>query len=172
MTVIYQQNATLLQKIFSDPHAIRLPLYHMLMKNISSLVSISTDLGKCNCHDAAAFMHFLNKPYIKGVDEYALQYNSSKEWIDYFYTQHSIWDGVSDIPAGKVIGFHNPQNISSHNGVFHSAFSIGGTKVRAVNSLTLGNGWKTADLTQSIQLNADGSMAYNGAPVVVYISDR
>ena len=172
MTVIYQQNSELLEKIFSEPPSIRLPLYNMLIKNISNLVSISTDLGKCNCHDVAAFMHFLKTPYITDLDKNALQQNSSKEWIDYFYTQYKIWDGISAIPAGKVIGFHNPQNTISHNGVFHSAFSMGGTLVRAVNSLTLGNGWKTADLTQSIQINANGTMDYNGASVVVYISDR
>lgn len=171
MTVISQNNIKLLTTLFNDSHAVRLNMHNLLLKNISTLVSIKDDLGKGNCHDAAAFMHFLKKPHITGVDEYALHNHSSKDWISYFYTQFSLWDGTSSIPSGKVIGFHNPQNNISHLGVFHSAYSIGGTKVRAVNSLDLGNGWKSVDLLDAIQ-NINGSLFYNNAPVEVYISNR
>jgi hypothetical protein len=87
------------------------------------------------CYDVVAFVRFLLGARIAPND---LINTSAQAWKAKFNFQHGPqWDGRSPIPRGTAIGFARDNDKQ----VFHTALAVGGTEVRGVNGLTLGNGW-------------------------------
>lgn len=170
MTVYNNNNSVLIDGLNS---AIRINQANLLMKNIGTFNSLSDLLNNgAVCHDAAALIHFLKKPHLSAHDLYCLKHYNTKEWIHYFYTFHTEWDGISDIPAGKVIGFFKDTHTWIPMKITHSAIAVGGTKFRGINGKSLGESWSQVSDLKTVLTFTQNGMEHDGTIVKVLISDK
>jgi hypothetical protein len=117
------------------------------------------------CYDAAAFVRYLLTSKITPAD--LLNINGQNWKGKFTFTDGKKWDGKSPIPTGTAVGFYRLIDKT----VFHTAISIGGTSIRAVNGGRLGIGWQSVDLKAVLKSpNPDGSFDYDNTKINVYLS--
>ena len=116
------------------------------------------------CYDAVAFLLYLQGD---GITTMELEAISGKDWVSKFKFS-SQWDGSSNIPEGKAIGFYRVIDDKT----FHAAVAIGGTEIRAINGLHLGVSWLVpVNLKDVLTVkNPDGTFNYDGTKIRVYLS--
>ncbi|BAZ78769.1 DUF4157 domain-containing protein [Sphaerospermopsis kisseleviana CS-549] len=115
------------------------------------------------CYDAVAYVQ-----YLRGcINPEQLLNINAQGWIDVLnFASGNIWNGES-IEKGKAIGFYRLVDQK----FFHAAISVGGTTIRAINGLLLGNGWGTADLANVLKpTEQNGIYLYDKTQIQVYIS--
>ncbi len=138
------------------------------------LLAGKQEINKYNlgiCHDAVCFTLFLLGSKITPNELIDLRGQAWLPKLD--YEKGTLWDGKSDIPAGKAIGFYRLKAIIEGMNIFHSAISTGGTKIRGVNAHGLTPGWSVeGDLKKALGApDKDGCFMYDGAKIKVYISN-
>ncbi len=89
------------------------------------------------CHDAVIFTRFLLGA---NITRNQLMNMNGIGWLNQLnYLNGQPWQG-NNIPAGRAVGFRD-LNVGQ---IIHSSISLGGTRVRGINGLLLGNGWTNA----------------------------
>ncbi|RKG44369.1 MULTISPECIES: hypothetical protein [Acinetobacter] len=152
-------------------------IHKQLMYNFYS-TGIDAACGAGICHDAVALMHFLKKPCLSAFDFHTIRHRTGKQWINYFYSGFTLWDGVSDLPVNKAIGFTRPplpNELANHQIICHSAYSVSNNEVRAINGMAFGqNGWKRAKLTDLFEMHNNGYTVFTQTQqrVDILISNR
>jgi len=119
------------------------------------------------CYDVVAFVRFLLGARISPAD---LASTSAQAWkLKFAFERGRQWDGRSPIPHGTAVGFARENDKQ----VFHAAIAVGGTEVRGVNGLKLGNGWiDKHDLKRELARSEKGAglFVHDNTPIRVYLS--
>jgi hypothetical protein len=119
------------------------------------------------CYDAAAYVRYLHNAAITPNE---LVNNFGSAWLMKFrFTDGREWDGSSQLPVGKAIGFYREIDTK----IFHGAIAVDGQSIRAINGLLLGNGWSdTVNLSLALgRRNDDGTFNFDRTQIRVYISN-
>ncbi len=121
------------------------------------------DYMKGVCYDAVAYViHLQNSTDITYND---IIHTKSSDWMSKFSSRIE-WKGGA-IPEGTAVGFYRVISGS----FFHAALAVGGTRIRAINGLTLGAGW-TEEVNLASVLNSkndDGTFNYDRTKIRVFL---
>jgi len=121
------------------------------------------DYMKGVCYDAVAYvMHLQNSADITYND---IINTKSNDWMNIFSSRRE-WTGGS-IPEGTAVGFYRVISGS----FFHAALGTGGTRIRAINGLSLGAGWvNEVNLVAALGArNEDGTYNHDRTKIRVYL---
>lgn len=114
------------------------------------------------CYDTVAFVM-----YLRGlVTPDQLMGLNGQGWLNAFaFESHHLWRGEG-IPPASAVGFKRVGHYKPE--FFHGAVSIGGTRIRGVNSL-LSPGWSAPmDFAAQLEPHDDGVYMFDGQPTQVW----